>query len=138
PAGEPLVLDLPVPEGNEMGRERAELIAGSLAEAGIAVRIVERPADVFFSDVVVCLDFDVVTFLWQAGPFGLDSAAARLMPLDSSKNFTGQSDATVEAAAQALRTTLDPSAVPDAAAALDAAAFAAVTIVPLALEPHVL
>ena len=136
--GTPLALRLPVPEGNESSTARAERIRDDLATVGITVEIEPRPAETFFADVVVPLDFDLVAFLNEADPFDVVAATDRLTPLDGPQNFTGQSDPGVVAAVAALRAAVDPASRAAAAVALDQAVLAVVAVVPLVVEPTVL
>ncbi len=136
--GTPLTLRLPVPEGSEASSARAERIRDDLADVGITVEIEPRPAETFFAEVVVPLDFDLVTFLNEADPFDVVATTDRLTPLDGPQNFTGQADPGVVAAVAALRAAVDPAARAAAAVALDQAVLAAVAVVPLVVEPTVL
>ncbi|MFT4298181.1 MAG: ABC transporter substrate-binding protein [Aeromicrobium sp.] len=137
--GAPLTLRLPVPEGNASAKTRADSIAGDLAEIGIQVTVEPRPAAAFFTEVVVPLDFDLVTFLWSADPFDTTGAVARVQPVDSPLNFTGLADPAVAAAAQALvRASTDPTAFAAAAVAFDTAVLNTFVVVPLAVEPRAL
>ncbi|GAA1745584.1 ABC transporter substrate-binding protein [Aeromicrobium alkaliterrae] len=138
PDGTPLTLRLPVPEGNEAAATRAEAVSADLADIGIEVTIEPRPVETFFSDVVVPLDFDLVTFLWSSDPLRTASAIARVQPVDSPLNFTGLADPGVAQAADALLRAIDPEAFSAAAAAFDTAVLATWVIVPLVVEPHVL
>ncbi len=138
PDGSALALRLPVPEGNEAAASRAEAVAGDLADVGIEVTIEPRPVDTFFSDVVVPLDFDLVTFLWSTDPLDTAAAVARVLPVDSPLNFTGLADPGVAQAADALLRSIEPKAFAAATAAFDTAVLATSVIIPLVVEPHVL
>ena len=138
PDGAPLTLRLAVPEGNEAVATRAEAIVDDLADVGIEVAIEPRPVDTFFSDVVVPLDFDLVTFLWSTDPLDTTATVARVQPVDGPMNFTGLADPTVAQAAAALLGATDPASFTAAAAAFDSAVLATYVLIPLVVEPHVL
>ena len=138
PDGAPLTLRLAVPEGNEAVATRAEAIAGDLADVGIEVAIEPRPVETFFSDVVVPLDFDLVTFLWSTDPLDTTATVARVQPVDGPTNFTGLADPTVVQAAAGLLGATDPAAFATAAAAFDTAVLATYVLIPLVVEPYVL
>lgn len=138
PDGAPLTLRLVVPEGNEPVATRAEAIQGDLADVGIEVAIEPRPVDTFFRDVVVPLDFDLVTFLWSTDPLDTTATVARVQPVDGPMNFTGLADPTVAQAASALLQAVDPATFGSAAAAFDTAVLATYVMVPLVVEPYVL
>jgi len=137
PDGTPLTLRLPVPDGNAAATSRAEAVAGDLADVGIQVSVEPQPVETFFSDVVVPLNFDLVTFLWSTDPLDTVAAVARVRPVDGLLNFTGLADPTVSQAADALLSSTDPAAFEAAAAAFDSAVLATFVIVPLVVEPHV-
>lgn len=136
--GTPLTLRLPLPEGSRSSTARAERIRDDLAAVGITVELDPRPAETFFTDVVVPLDFDLVTFLYETDPFDVVATTSRLTPLDGPQNFTGQDDPAVAAAVAAVRVAVDPSTRAAAAVALDQAVLAVVAVVPLVVEPEVL
>ena len=138
PDGAPLTLRLVVPEGNEAVATRAEAIQGDLADVGIEVAVEPRPVDTFFSDVVVPLDFDLVTFLWSTDPLDTTATAARVQPVDGPMNFTGLADPTVVQAAAGLLQATEPTAFAAAAAAFDTAVLATYVLIPLVVEPQVL
>lgn len=136
--GTPLTLRLPLPEGSRSSTARAERIRDDLAAVGITVELDPHPAETFFTDVVVPLDFDLVTFLYETDPFDVVATTSRLTPLDGPQNFTGQDDPAVAAAVAAVRVAVDPSTRAAAAVALDQAVLAVVAVVPLVVEPEVL
>lgn len=138
PDGAPLTLRLAVPEGNEAVATRAEAIAGDLSDVGIEVAIEPRPVDTFFSDVVVPLDFDLVTFLWSTDPLDTTATVARVQPVDGPMNFTGLADPTVAQAAAGLLQATEPAGFAAAAAAFDSAVLATYVLIPLVVEPLVL
>lgn len=138
PDGSPLTLRLAVPEGNEAVATRAEAIAADLADVGIEVVVEPRPVDTFFSDVVVPLDFDLVTFLWSTDPLDTTATVARVQPVDGPMNFTGLADPTVAQAAAGLLAASDPTAFAAAAAAFDTAVLSTYVLIPLVVEPYVL
>ncbi|MEG9224455.1 ABC transporter substrate-binding protein [Aeromicrobium sp. Sec7.5] len=138
PDGAPLTLRLAVPQGNEAVATRAEAIQDDLADVGIKVTVEPRAADTFFSEVVVPLDFDLVTFLWSTDPFDTTDTVARVQPVDGPMNFTGLADPAVAQAAAGLLQATDPAAFAAAAAAFDSAVLATYVLIPLVVEPYVL
>ncbi|MFT4187862.1 MAG: ABC transporter substrate-binding protein [Aeromicrobium sp.] len=134
--GAPLTLRYPVPEGNEPALERAEAVAADLDDLGVDVDVEPRPAETFFDDVVVALDFDLVSFLWSSDPFATQAAVARSTPVDGPSNFTGLADPAVAHAGAALLAAADPDSFRAAARAYDEAVLATATIIPLVVEPQ--
>lgn len=133
--GQRLELRFPVPQGDATVRELAELVAGQLAEAGVAVRIEQVPAEGFQSNVIVPLAFDLVGFTWRASAFPIEAATARLTPADANRNFTGIATEPVTEALTTARAELDPERFLEAVAVADAAAAEQASIIPIAPLP---
>jgi peptide/nickel transport system substrate-binding protein len=135
--GEPLALTLPVPEGTPPNKARATAIAGDLRKVGIAVTLRPVPADTFFDDVVIPLDFDLVTFVRRASPFPLTAAKPYFFPLDSAQNYTGLSVSRIGTGFDTVLGTLDDELRLTRVAKLDEWLFDDTSIIPLAVTPVV-
>ncbi len=129
--GEPLELSLAIAADAPQLTARAEAVADQLAEAGIGVEIREVAADDYVADVLVPLDFDLLTFSWAATPFGPDGTEGRFRPVTSPVNFTG-----VSMSADPWRAVTADSDV-GALAALGEVLRSRAVMVPLALAPQV-
>ncbi|MFI5429739.1 ABC transporter family substrate-binding protein [Aeromicrobium sp. UC242_57] len=134
--GKPLTLRLPVPRETPTNAARAKLIVADLAKVGITVEVRDAPTGVdFYNQVVVPLDFDLVTFVRRASPFPLTSAAPRFFPLDSAQNFTGLGPARIGQGFDTVIGTLDDELRLKRIAKLDEWLFDEVAVVPLAVTP---
>lgn len=129
--GEPLTLSLViVADGGQVSR-RAEAVREQLAEAGITVEIREVAAEDYVADVLVPLDFDLLTFSWPAALYGPAGIEPRFRPITSTQNFTGSSMSRDPWRA------LGAAADDDAAARLQETLRERAVMVPLALVPRV-
>jgi peptide/nickel transport system substrate-binding protein len=135
--GEALTLTLPVPEGTPTNKARATAIAGDLRKVGFAVTLRPVPADTFFDDVVIPLDFDLVTFVRRASPFPLTAAKPLFFPLDSAQNYTGLSTARLGMGFDTVLGTLDEQLRLTRVAKLDEWLFDDTAVIPLAVTPVV-
>lgn len=132
--GERLTLALPVAGGTPSVAARAKKIAAQLAEIGIAVKLSTVEPEKFTDQVLLPLDFDLLTFSWGPSLLGPESAEARFRPITSLQNFTGvSSDA---GPWDAAREALDPADLAKATADLDAALREQSVMVPLAVLPN--
>lgn len=134
---EPLTLRMPVPADTPSISERADLIAGDLAEIGITVEIETVDPDAFFAESVVPLDFDLVTFRWSAAPFDVAAAEDRFFPIDSPQNFTGQGPDEVHDAWTKANAVVEAGPLADAVENVDRVVLEFMAMVPLAVEPVV-
>jgi peptide/nickel transport system substrate-binding protein len=133
--GEPLELTLPVPADTPVNNARAAAIADDLRAAGIAVTLRPSPADTFFDDVVIPLDFDLVTFVNRASPFPLTPAKPLYFPLDSAQNYTGIAPGRLGPGFDTVLGTLDDDLRAKRVAKLDEWLFEDVPMIPLAVTP---
>ena len=78
--GKPLTLTMPVPADTPANSRRAALIAEDLKKVGIVVKVRNVPADDFFSQFVIPLDFDLVTFVWRGSAFPIGARGAAVLP----------------------------------------------------------
>ncbi|MFC5676613.1 ABC transporter family substrate-binding protein [Aeromicrobium endophyticum] len=136
--GKPLELTLPVPEDTPPNKARATAIAGDLRAVGIAVTLRPVPAATFFDDVVIPLDFDLVTFVRRASPFPLTAAKPQFFPLDSAQNYTGLATPRLGTGFDTVLGTLDDDLRLTRVAKLDEWLFDDSSVVPLAVTPVVL
>jgi peptide/nickel transport system substrate-binding protein len=136
--GTPLELTLPVPEGTPPNKARATAIAGDLRKVGIAVTLRPVPAATFFDDVVIPLDFDLVTFVRRASPFPLTAAKPNFFPLDSAQNYTGVATPRLGTGFDTVLGTLDDELRLKRVAKLDEWLFDDASVVPLAVTPVVM
>ena len=135
--GKQLKLTMPVPTETPTNSQRAKAIKRDLAVVGIAVDLKSVPAADFFTDNVVSLDFDLVTFARRGSAFPVAAAKSLFNPIDSSQNFTGLADGKLDDAFDQALTTLDDSQRFKRVAQLDARIFATPAMVPLAVTPIV-
>ncbi|MGJ9411945.1 ABC transporter family substrate-binding protein [Aeromicrobium sp. CF4.19] len=135
--GEQLTLTLPVPEDSPGVERRAEVIAGDLAEIGIAVESPRVPLEDFSEAVLVPLDFDLVTFSWDASVLGVESAQSRFRPVDSPANLTGVESGRAGTWSE-VAGALDDENRHEAATELDTALLERFVMVPLAVQPSVM
>lgn len=136
--GAPLTLTMPVPEDTPANTERATAIVESLRAVGIAVTLRSVPADSFFDQVVIPLDFDLVTFVRRASPFPLTAAKPRFFPLDSPQNYTGIGTARFGPGFDTVLGTLADELRLERTAKLDEWIFEDAPVVPLAVTPTVM
>ncbi len=136
--GEQLTLDLPVPDTRTGAVERAEAIAGDLADIGIKVNVTQVPGDTYFDDVVIPLDFDLATFAWQVAPFDISDVKRLFTPIDSPLNFTGKASQAITVAFNQAIKELDHALLPERLAKVDEVARAQASILPLAVIPNVM
>ncbi|MET0446938.1 MAG: ABC transporter family substrate-binding protein, partial [Aeromicrobium sp.] len=136
--GTPLELTMPVPEGTPASTARATSIAKDLRAVGIAVNLRSVPADTFFDQVVIPLDFDLVTFIRRASPFPLTPAKPLFFPLDSPQNYTGIGTARFGTGFDTVLGTLADKLRLERVAKLDEWIFEDVPVVPLAVTPTVM
>lgn len=133
--GKPLTLTMPVPEDTPANTARATAIAKDLRAIGITVDLLSVPADTFFDEVVIPLDFDLVTFVRRASPFPLAAAEPYFFPLDSAQNYTGIGTDRLGVGFDTVLGTLDDTLRLKRVAKLDEWLFDEVPVVPLAVTP---
>lgn len=135
--GKRLTLSMPVPAQTPRNSRRAALIVDQLKKVGIAVKTRSVPAEKFFSQFIIPLDYDIVTFVRRGSPFPIGAAEAMFHPIDSPQNYTGVSDDRFGKDWAATTATLDDKARFRRVAKLDESVFANPTIVPLGVTPIV-
>ncbi len=135
--GEPLTLTLPVPEDTPTNNARASAIADDLRAVGITVTLRPTAAATFFDDVVIPLDFDLVTFVNRASPFPVTAAKPLFFPLDSAQNYTGLAADRIGPGFDTVLGTLDDDLRLKRVAKLDEWLFEDVPMIPLAVTPVV-
>lgn len=133
--GDQLTLTLPVVGGSPSIAARAKSIAGQLAEVGIAVEVRSVEPDAFTADVLVPLDFDLLTFSWGPSLLGAEAARDRFRPITSTSNFTGVSSPAKPW--NVARDADDEDALVDALRDLEADLRKDAVVVPLAVTPSV-
>lgn len=134
--GKPFTLRLPVPRETPTNAARAKLIVADLAKVGIAVQMRDAPTGVdFYNQVVIPLDFDLVTFVRRASPFPLTAAEPYFYPLDSAQNYTGIGPQRFGLGFETVLKTLDDALRIKRIAKLDEWLFAEAPVVPLAVTP---
>ncbi len=135
--GDPLQLTMPVPEGTPTNNARATAIVKDLRAVGIDVALRSVPADSFFDQVVIPLNFDLVTFVRRASPFPLTAAEPFYFPLDSPQNYTGIGSDRFGLGFSTVIGTLNDTVRTKRIAKLDEWLFDEVPVVPLAVTPVV-
>ncbi len=133
--GDQLTLTLPVVGGSPSIAARAKSIAAQLAEVGIAVEVRSVEPDAFTADVLVPLDFDLLTFSWGPSLLGAEAARDRFRPITSTSNFTGVSSPAKPW--NVARDADDEDALVDALRDLEADLRKDAVVVPLAVTPSV-
>lgn len=133
--GDQLTLTLPVVGGSPSIAARAKSIAAQLAEVGIAVDVRSVEPDAFTADVLVPLDFDLLTFSWGPSLLGAEAARDRFRPITSTSNFTGVSSPAKPW--NVARDADDEDALVDALRDLEADLRKDAVVVPLAVTPSV-
>ena len=133
--GKRLTLTMPVPSNTPTNRRRASRIAQDLSQVGVAVQVKSVPAERFFSQFVIPLDFDIVTFVRRASPFPIAAAEPLFHPVDSPQNYTGVSEDRFGKGWDVTTGTLDDELRHKRIAKLDEWVFDNPTIVPLAVTP---
>lgn len=133
--GKRLTLAMPVPGNTPTNRRRASRIAQDLSRVGIAVQVKSVPPQRFFSQYVIPLDFDIVTFVRRGSPFPIGAAEPMFHPVDSAQNFTGVSEDRFGEGWDVTTGTLDDELRYKRVAKLDEWVFENPTIVPLAVTP---
>lgn len=137
--GKPLALTMPVPRETPANAARAKLIVADLAKVGITVKLKDAPQGVdFYEQVVIPLDFDLVTFVRRASPFPLTAAKPLFYPLDSAQNFTGVGSKRIGTGFDTVLGTLDDELRIKRIAKLDEWLFDEVPVIPLAVTPIVM
>ncbi|MCU1679031.1 MAG: hypothetical protein JWM93_3789 [Frankiales bacterium] len=136
--GAPLQLTLPVPQDTPANSARSTSIAKDLRAVGIAVTLRSVPAETFFDQVVIPLDFDLVTFIRRASPFPVTGAKPQFFPLDSPQNYTGIGTARLGAGFDTVLGTLADDLRLKRVAKLDEWLFEDVPVIPLAVTPVVM
>lgn len=136
--GKELKLTMPVPADTPSNGQRARAIKRDLMQVGIVVNLKMVKAADFFTAHVVSLDFDIVTFAWRGSPFPIAAAQSRFNPIDSSQNFTGLADRSLDAAFDKAAATLADSLRFTRVAKLDRGIFATPAMVPLSVTPIVM
>jgi len=135
--GKPLTLTLPVPADTPSNDARVKAIVDDLEGVGITVKTPSVDAARFFSDTVVPLDFDLVTFTWPASPFPVEAAARRFRPIDSPENYTGVAAKKLNGRWDDASAELDDDKRADLIHDLDARLLREAVIVPLTVLPEV-
>jgi peptide/nickel transport system substrate-binding protein len=133
--GKRLTLALPVPAGTPRNSRRATLIAKDLRAVGVDVRVTSVPAAQFFTQFVIPLDFDIVTFVRRGSPFPIGAAEPMFYPVDSAQNYTGVSEGRFAKGWDTTSGTLDEELRRKRVAKLDEWVFKNPTIVPLEVTP---
>ncbi|WP_332667273.1 ABC transporter family substrate-binding protein [Aeromicrobium sp.] len=133
--GKRLKLAMPVPSNTPTNRRRASRIAQDLSRVGIEVEVKSVPADRFFSQFVIPLDFDIVTFVRRGSPFPIGAAEPMFYPVDSAQNYTGVSEKRFGRGWAVTTGTLDDELRRKRVAKLDEWVLENPTIVPLAVTP---
>jgi peptide/nickel transport system substrate-binding protein len=133
--GKRLELTMPVPENTPANSARSEAIAKDLKAVGIAVTLRPVPEATFFEEVVIPLDFDLVTFVRRASPFPVAAAKPLYFPLDSPQNYTGLGTARFGTGFDTVAGTLDDKLRVKRIAKLDEWLLEDVPVVPLAVTP---
>lgn len=134
--GRRLTLALPISADSPTLADRAALLARQLGDLGVAVRVRTVPAADFATQVLVPLDFDLLTFSWGPALVGVDGVRDRFLPVTSPTNVTGTAapaapwTAVRDARGERRRTT--------ALAALERSLAERAVMVPLAVTPTVL
>ena len=136
-AGKPLTLSIAVPSDTPTNARRAQLIQRDLKKVGIAVKLDTVPADKFFDDFVVPLNFDMVTFNWEGAPFPVSAKEPLFHPIDSGQNFTGITSPKLGDLWKKADAELDPAKQLSLAKDIDQELFSYVPIVPIAQVPTV-
>jgi peptide/nickel transport system substrate-binding protein len=132
--GEQLTLTLPVVDTPSL-TARARAIAAQLAEVGIGVRVRPVAADAFTTNVLVPLDFDLLTFSWGPSLLGAEAARDRFRPVTSTSNLTGVSSPA--GPWNEARDAKDEAALVRALAALEQDLRDEAVMVPIAVTPSV-
>jgi len=133
--GARLTLVMPVPANTPANQRRASTIAKDLSKVGIAVKVKSVPADKFFNQFVIPLDFDIVTFVRRGSAFPIGAAESMFYPADSPQNYTGVSEDRFGKGWGVTTGTLDDKLRLKRVAKLDEWVFANPTVVPLAVTP---
>ncbi len=133
--GEQLTLTLPVVAGTASLAARAKAIARQLADVGVRVQVRPVAADDFAPDVLVPLDFDLLTFSWGPSLLGAEAARDRFRPVTSTSNFTGVSSPSKPW--NAAREAKDEASLVRALAALEKDLREEAVMVPIAVTPSV-
>jgi peptide/nickel transport system substrate-binding protein len=136
--GKPLTLTMPVPADTPTNAARAARVVADLKAAGVTVKLRTVDADAFFDDVVVALDFDLVTFAWRGSAFPVRAAEPRFYPVDSGQNFTGLGDKALGKAWDKADATLDDDKRYARVREIDEMVLDEVPIVPLSVTPLVM
>lgn len=133
--GKRLKLVMPVPSNTPTNRRRASRIAQDLSKVGVAVQVKSVPAERFFNQFVIPLDFDIVTFVRRGSPFPIGAAEPMFHPIDSAQNYAGVSEDRFGKGWDITKGTLDDELRLKRVAKLDEWVFDNPTIVPLAVTP---
>lgn len=133
--GKPLELTMPVPEDTPANAARADAITQDLKAVGITLTQRPVPADAFFDQFIIPLDFDLVTFMRRATPFPITPAKPLYFPLDSAQNYSGIGTARFGPGFDTVLGTLADGLRANRIAKLDEWIFEDVPVVPLAVTP---
>lgn len=133
--GERLTLRMPTPTSTPTNSQRAGLVVKQLRAVGIEVVVKEVPAERFFPQYVIALDFDLVTFVRRGSPFPIGAAEPMFHPVDSAQNYTGVSEDRFGKGWNVTTGTLDNRLRYKRVAKLDEWVFERPSIVPLAVTP---
>lgn len=133
--GKRLTLTMPVPANTPSNSNRARLISADLKAVGVDVRLRSVPSAKFFTQYVIALDFDLVTFVRRGSPFPIGAAESLFYPVDSAQNFTGIGDDRIGKGWDVTTGTLDDALRLKRVAKLDEWLFDDVAVVPLAVTP---
>lgn len=133
--GKPLTLVMPVPAKTPANRQRASRIVQDLSKVGITVQVKNVPAERFFNQFIIPLDFDIVTFVRRGSAFPVGAAERLFYPADSPQNYTGVSEDRFGKGWEVTTGTLDDKLRLKRVAKLDEWVFTNPTVVPLAVTP---
>jgi peptide/nickel transport system substrate-binding protein len=136
--GKPLTLTMPVPSDTPTTTARARQIVTDLGKVGITVETPTVDGDTFFSDTVVPLDFDLVTFTWSGSSFPVETAEPRFRPIDSPQNYTGVTPKSLDRLWSEASEELDRTKQAAMIRKLDGRLDDAAVILPLAVVPTVM
>lgn len=135
--GKPLTLTLTVPSDTPPNVTRAREIQAYLEKVGITVKLDTVPVSRYFEDYVIPLNFEMVTFSRNGGPFPVADEQALFDPVDSGQNFTGITSPKLGSLWDKANRELDPTKHLVKANDIDRALFDYVPIVPIAANPTV-
>jgi glutathione transport system substrate-binding protein len=122
--------------GDPLRKAEGELLQAQLAEAGIRLRIANRPISTYFESVFDG-NFDIADFAWLGNPFVL-SNSQDVYRTGGSTNVGKFADRTVDALFQQALGELDPTKAADLGNQIDQQLWAQLPSIPLYQLPRVL